>query len=103
MLWRRMRMRHPRISRPLPDFDRPAAALVNDLIEAAIESGQSLGDSVLALGWCWRCRWRRRRCNATGLCVGARHAFELARQRIKTLVDGSEVFADVIPVIRFPV
>jgi len=37
------------------------------------------------------------------LCVALRHAFELARQRIETLVDGSEVFADVVVVIRFPV
>jgi hypothetical protein len=31
------------------------------------------------------------------------HAFELSRQRIETLVDGSEVFADIVVVIRFPV
>jgi len=28
-----------------------------------------------------------------------RHAFELPRQRIETLVDGSEIFADVVVVI----
>jgi hypothetical protein len=67
---------------------------VNDLVEAAIETGQSLCDAV---GGCCG------RCNSTRVRVGVRHAFELSRQRIETLVDGSEIFADVVVVIRFPV
>jgi hypothetical protein len=71
---------------------------MDDLIKAAIETGQSLGDAV----GCCRLRCRRRR-NSTRVRLGVRHAFELARQRIETLVDGSEIFADVVVVIRFPV
>jgi len=90
------------MTRPLPDFDCGRAALMNDLIEAAIEPGQGLGDAVGCLRR--RCGGRcRRRRNGTRLRIGLRHAFKLPRQRIKTLVDGSEVFADVIVVIRFPV
>jgi hypothetical protein len=100
MLWRR-------IARPRPDVDRSGAALVNDLIEAAIEAGQRLCDSVVSRGgWCrrvCRCGRCRRGRNGTRLRVRARHAFELVRQRIETLVDGSEIFADVLVVIRFPV
>ncbi len=95
MLWRR-------ITRPLPDFDRSRAALVNDLIETAIKAGQSFRDAVGCLCGCWRGRCRRRR-NSARLRVDLRHALELSRQRIKTLVDGSEVFADILVVIRFPV
>jgi hypothetical protein len=71
---------------------------MNDLIEAAIETGQSLCDAVRR--WRGRCR---RRCNSTWIGVGVRHAFKLSRQRVKTLVDGSEIFAGVVVVIRFPV
>jgi hypothetical protein len=67
---------------------------MNDFIEAAIKPGQSFSDAV---GCC------RRRRNHAPFRVAVRHAFELLRQRIETLVDGSEVFADVIVVIRFPV
>ena len=71
---------------------------MNDLIEAAIEPSQGLGDAV------GRCRRRcRRRRHGTPFRVTVRHAFELFRQGIETLVDGSEVFADVVVVIRFPV
>jgi hypothetical protein len=71
---------------------------MNDLIEAAVETGQSLGDAIgRSRGRCCRSH------DGTRLCVALRHAFELARQRIETLVDGSEVFADVVVVIRFPV
>jgi hypothetical protein len=69
---------------------------MNDLIKAAIETGQSLCDAVRR----WRCR---RRCNSTRIGVGVRHAFKLSRQRIETLIDGSEIFAGVVVVIRFPV
>jgi hypothetical protein len=71
---------------------------MNDLVEAAIETGECLCDAV---GGC-RGRCCRRR-NSTRVRVGVRHAFELSRQRIETLVDGSEVFADIVVVIRFPV
>ena len=71
---------------------------MNDLIEAAVEPGECLGDAVGRR----RVRCRRRR-NSARVRVGVRHAFELSRQRIETLVDGGEVFADVIVVIRFPV
>ena len=91
-----------RITRPLPDFARGGAALVNDLIEAAVEPGQGLGDAVGCLRRCWHVR-RRRGSSGTRLRVGLRHAFELPRQRIETIVDGSEVLADVFVVIRFPV
>jgi hypothetical protein len=71
---------------------------MNDLVEAAIETGECLCDAV---GRCFgRCRRRRR---STPLRVALRHAFELSRQRIETLVDGGEVFADIVVVIRFPV
>jgi hypothetical protein len=71
---------------------------VNDLIEAAIETGQGLGDAVGR-----RHVRRSRRCNGARVPGAVRHALELARQRIKTLVDGSEILADVVVVIRFPV
>jgi hypothetical protein len=90
------------MTRPLPDFDRGGAALMNDLIKAAIEPGQSFSDAVGCLRGCRRSRCQRRR-SGTRLRIGLRHAFELSRQRIKTLVDGSEIFADVLVVIRFPV
>ena len=67
---------------------------MNNLIEAAIEPGQSLCDAIGC------CRGRR---NRAPFGVAVRHAFELLRQRIETLVDGSEVLADVVVVIRFPV
>ena len=71
---------------------------MNDLIEAAIETGECL---------CHAVGRRRVRCcrhrNRAPFRVSVRHAFELARQGIETLVDGGEVFADVIVVIRFPV
>jgi len=71
---------------------------MNDLVEAAIETGKCLCHAVR------RRRGRcRRRCNSTRVRVGVRHAFELPRQRIETLIDGSEIFADVVVVIRFPV
>jgi hypothetical protein len=71
---------------------------MNDLIEAAIETGECLCDAV------GLCRRRCRGCrSSTPFRVAVCHAFELSRQRIETLVDGSEVFADVIVVIRFPV
>jgi hypothetical protein len=70
---------------------------VNDLIEAAIEAGERLCDTV---GRCGRGRRRRR---STPFRVAVCHAFELSRQRIETLVDGGEVFADIVVVIRFPV
>ena len=97
-----MRMLLRRITRPLPDFDRSGAAFVNDLIEAAIEPGQGVGDAVGCLRGCrrWRCRRRR---NGTRLRIGLRHAFKLPRQRIKTFVDGGEIFADILVVIRIPV
>jgi hypothetical protein len=71
---------------------------MNDLVEAAIETGESLCDAV----GCCRVRCRGR-CNSTRVRVSVRHAFELSRQRIETLVDGSEIFADVVVVIRIPV
>ena len=96
MLWRR-------IASARPDIDRSGAALVNDLIEAAIEAGQRLCDSVWGV-WCRRrCGLCMRSGSGTRLRMGARHAFELVRQRIETLVDGSEILADVLVVIRFPV
>jgi hypothetical protein len=71
---------------------------MNDLIEAAIETGECLR---YAVGRCFgRCRGCR---SSTPFRVAVCHAFELSRQRIETLVDGSEVFADVVVVIRFPV
>ena len=71
---------------------------MNDLVEAAVEPGECLGDAIR----CCRGRCSRRR-NSSRVGVGVRHALELSRQRIETLVDGGEVFADVIVVIRFPV
>ena len=70
---------------------------MNDLIETAIETGQSFSDAV---GRCGRFRRRRR---STPFRIAVCHAFELSRQRIETLVDGSEVLADIVVVIRFPV
>jgi hypothetical protein len=78
----------------MPDFIRCRAALMDDFVKAAIEPRQRLGDAV-GRG--------RRRGNRAPFRVAVRNAFELLRQRIETLVDGSEVFADVIVVIRFPV
>jgi hypothetical protein len=71
---------------------------MNDLIKAAIEPGERFRDTV------GRCCGRFRRCRrSTPLRVAVCHAFELSRQRIETLVDGSEVLADIVVVIRFPV
>jgi len=37
-------------------------------------------------------------------CIRLRHAFELARQRVETIVDGGEILASgVIVVFRLPV
>ncbi len=70
---------------------------MNNLIETSIETGERLRDTV---GRCGRCR----RCGSgTPFRIAVCHAFELLRQRIETLVDGSEVFADIVVVIRFPV
>jgi len=70
---------------------------MNNLIEALIETGERLGDTV---GRCRRCRRCR---SSTPFRIAVCHAFELSRQRIETLVDGSEVFADIVVVILFPV
>lgn len=70
---------------------------MNNLIEALIETGERLGDTVGRCGRCRRCR------SSTPFRIAVCHAFELSRQRIETLVDGSEVFADIVVVIRFPV
>jgi hypothetical protein len=71
---------------------------MNDLIKAAIETGECLRHTV---GRCCG-RFRRRR-RSTPFRVAVCHAFELSRQRIETLVDGSEILADIVVVIRFPV
>lgn len=84
-----------RVSWTLLESTRGGAALVNDLIEAAIEPRQRVGDAVGALVGAAG--------DASRFRLGLRHAFELPRQGIETLVDGGEVFADVIVVIRFPV
>ena len=64
---------------------------VNDLIEAAIEPRQrvrhAIGTSV--------CRAR----TASRLCSRLRHAFELPRQEVETLIDGGEVVADGVLVV----
>jgi hypothetical protein len=69
-----MRMLRRRITRPLPDFARGGAALVNDLIETAIEAGQSFGDAVGRVRGC-RCGLCGRRRNGARLRTGLRHAF----------------------------
>jgi hypothetical protein len=75
---------------------RGGAALVDDLIETAVEPRQRIGDAVGALvgapGGTSRFR------------LGLRHAFELPRQGIETLVDGGEVLAvGVLVVVRLSV
>ena len=78
------------------EFARGRAALVNDLIESAIEPRQRVGDAVGALVGAAGARARRR--------IGMRHAFELPRQGVETLVDGGEVFAaGVLVVVRLSV
>ena len=69
---------------------------MNDLIEAAIEPRQRIGDAIGALVGAAGA--------ASRLRVGLRHAFELPRQGIETLIDGGEVFADgVLVVVRLSV
>ena len=84
------------VSRALLESDRGAAAFLNDLIEAAIKPRQRVGDAIGALvgaaGGASRVRPR------------LRHAFELPRQGIETLIDGGEVFAaGVLVVVRLSV
>ena len=85
-----------RVSWTLLESTRGGAALVNDLIEAAIKPRQRIGDAIGALvgaaGGASRFRLR------------LRHAFELPRQGIETLVDGGEVLAvGVLVVVRLSV
>ena len=88
--------RRRRVSWALLEFARGGAALVNDLIEPAIEPRQRVGDAIGALvgaaGGASRFRLR------------LRHAFELPRQGVETLIDGGEVFAaGVLVVVRLSV
>jgi hypothetical protein len=71
---------------------RGGTALGNDLVEPAIESRQGVRHPVGAFvmgGWGGRA-WRS---------IRLRHDFKLARQRIKAVVDGGDVFADAVLVL----
>ena len=69
---------------------------MNDLIEAAIEPRQRVRDAIGALVGA--------ACAATRFRVRVRHAFELPRQGVETLIDGGEVLADgVLVVVRLSV
>jgi len=69
---------------------------VNDLIEAAVKPRQRIRDPIGALVGA--------ACDATWLRLRLRHAFELPRQGIETLVDGGEVLAaGVLVVVRLSV
>ena len=88
------RGRRRRVS--LLESTRGGAALLDDLIEAAVEPRQRIGDAVGALvgaaGDAARLRFR------------LRHAFELPGQGIETLIDGGEVLAaGVLVVVRLSV
>ena len=77
-------------------FGRGDATLLDDLIEPAIEPGEGVRDAVGALvGAC---------CGGARGCICVRHAFELPRQGVETLIDGGEVFAiGVLVVVRLSV
>ena len=67
---------------------------MNDLIEPAIEPRQRIRDAIGALI----------RAPRTRGCIGLRHAFELPRHGVETLIDGGEVFAaGVLVVVRLSV
>ena len=75
---------------------RGGAALVDDLIEAAVEPRQRIGDAVGALVGAAG--------DATRLRFRLRHAFELPGQGIETLIDGGKVIATgVLVVVRTPI
>ena len=88
--------RRRRISRRCWNSLAARAALVNDLIEPAIEPRQRIRDAIGALV--------RAAGAAARLRIRLRHAFELPRQGVETLIDGGEVFADgVLVVVRLSV
>ena len=74
------------------------AAFVDNLVEPAVEPGQCFGDAV---GRGLR-HWDRRGCRGNRrarLRIRVRHAFELPRQRVETLIDGGEVLAAGVLVV----
>jgi hypothetical protein len=78
------------------ELARGDPALMNDLIEPAIQPRQRVRNAVGAL------------VNAAGVGtrggIRLRHAFELPRQGVETLIDGGEVFAaGVLVVVRLSV
>ena len=76
--------------------DRGGAAFLNDLIEAPVEPGQRIGDAIGALAGAAR--------HALRFYLGLRHAFELPRQGVETLIDGGEILASgVLVVVRLSV
>ena len=88
------RGRRRRVS--LLESTRGGAALMDDLIEAAVEPRQRIGDAVGALVGAAG--------DATRLRFRLRHAFELPGQGIETLIDGGEVLAaGVLVVVRLSV
>ena len=90
------RGRRRRVSWTLLESDRGGAALLNDLIEAAVKPRQSIGDAIGALVGAAG--------DASRFRLRLRHAFELPRQGIETLIDGGEVLAvGVLVVVRLSV
>ena len=80
----------------LLESTRGGAALVDDLIEAAVEPRQRIGDAIGALVGAAG--------DASRFRLRLRHAFELPRQGIETLIDGGEVLAiGVLVVVRLSV
>jgi hypothetical protein len=69
---------------------------VDDLIEAAVEPRQRIGDAISALVGAAG--------DASRFRLRLRHSFELPRQGIETLINGGEVLAiGVLVVVRLSV
>ncbi|WP_068028442.1 hypothetical protein [Rhodoplanes sp. Z2-YC6860] len=99
---------------------RHRVAFCDHLIEAAIESRQRVGDEIRCVRVCEWCGWRRRRSvhdrrnrrrlrrsdRLRGRCglrrgrllreASLRHALELPRQVIETVMHGREAFTEVL-------
>jgi hypothetical protein len=74
------------------EFVRGGATLGDDLVKPAVQPGHGIREVVRALV---RLRDQGR------LGVGVRHAFELPRQDVETLIDGGKVCANgVLVVVR---
>jgi hypothetical protein len=86
--------RRRRVTRLVAGSSLAAASASGEHLVEATETGE-----CLQMQWGHAARCRRRRASAHAGSVGVRHALS-CRQRHRDAVDGSEIFADVVVVIR---